>query len=75
MLAWRLAATGFSGVELNKVNFSLNEVAETPLDNFARPSGIFVLDSLCDSYGRLGVVDSVSVRSTADGEWNTSRAG
>jgi len=68
MLACKLAATGFSGVELNEVNLSLSEVAETPLDNFALPSGIFVLYSPCDSYGRSEVVDLVSVRFTVDDE-------
>jgi hypothetical protein len=50
MLACKLAATGLSGVELSlsEVNLSLNELAETPLDNFARPSGIF---TLCSLYG------------------------
>jgi len=52
MFACKLAATGFNGVELKEVNLSLNEVAETPLDNFALPSGIFVLCSLCGSYSR-----------------------
>jgi len=55
MLACKLAATGFNGVELNEVNLSLNEAAETPLDNFALPSGIFVLYSLC---GRTAVPGS-----------------
>lgn len=69
MLACKLAATGFSGVELNEVSLSLNEVAETPLDNFALVSGIFMPYSLCGSYGRCEVVDLlVSVRSTPNGE-------
>ena len=68
MLACKLAATGFSGVELNELNLSLNEVAETPLDSFALPSDIFVLCSLCGSYGRSEVVDLFFARSTADGE-------
>ena len=69
MLACKLAATGFSGVELNEVSLSLNEVAETPLDNFALVSGIFMPCSLCGSYGRCEVVDLlVSVRSTPNGE-------
>lgn len=68
MLACKLAATGFSGVELSELNLSLNEVAETPLDSFALPSGIFALCSLCGSYGRSSVVDLVFARSTADGE-------
>ena len=68
MLACKLAATGFSGVELNKVNLSLNEVAETPLDSFALPSGIFVLCNLRGSYNRSDVVDLASARFTGDGE-------
>ena len=43
ILACKLAATGFSGVELSEVNLSLKEVAEMPLDSFTRPSGIFAL--------------------------------
>jgi len=75
MLACKLAATGFSGVELNEVNLSLSEVAETPLDNFALASGIFALYSLCGSCGLFGVVDLVFARSTADGERKTSCTG
>ena len=54
ILACKLAATGFRGVELNKLNLSLSEVAETPLDNFALPSGIFVFYSLRGSCGLSG---------------------
>ena len=68
MLACKLAATGFSGVELNKVNLSLNEVAETPLESFALPSGIFVFCSLCYSHSLSKVVDPVFVLSTDGGE-------
>ena len=75
MFACKLAATGFRGVELSEVNLSLNELAETPLDNFARPSGIFVLCGLYRSYGRSQVVDLVSVQSTVEGEEEASRAG
>ena len=52
MLACKLAATGFSGVELSVVNIFLNELAEAPLNNFACPSGIFTLYGLYRSYGR-----------------------
>ena len=72
MLACKLAATGFSGVELSEVNLFLNELAETPLDNLARPSGIFTLYSLYRSYGRPKVVDLLSVRFAVDGEEKTS---
>lgn len=67
ILACKLAATGLSGVELNEVNLSLSEVAETPLDNFGLPSDIFVLYSLCSLYSRSEVVDLTSVGSTAKG--------
>jgi len=75
MLACKLAATGFSGVELSEVNLSLNEAAETPLDNFARASGIFTLYSPYGSYGRFEVTDLVSVWFTVDGGEKTSCAG
>lgn len=75
MLACKLAATGFSGVELSEVNLSLNEVAETPLDNFARPSDIFTLHSFHRSYGRPKVADLVTERFTVDGRERTRRKG
>lgn len=74
-MARKLAATGFSGVELSEANRSLNEVAETPLDNFTLPSGIFALDSVRDSYSLSKVVDLASVRSTADGELDAGCTG
>jgi hypothetical protein len=61
MLACKLAATGFRGVELNEASLSLKEVAETPLDSFALPSGIFALYSLYGSYNRSEVADLVSM--------------
>ena len=75
MLACKLAATGFNGVELKEVNLSLNEVAETPLDSFALPSGILKLFSLHGSYSRSCVGGMVSARFTRDGESKTSSAG
>lgn len=73
MLACKLAATGFRGVELNEDSLSLNELAETPLDNFALLSGIFAL--FCGSHDLSKVVDLVSVRFTVDGEEKTSCTG
>lgn len=64
MLACKLAATGFSGVELREVNLSLNEVGETPLDSFTRPSGISVLYGLFGSYGRPEVAARCGSQST-----------
>lgn len=75
MFACKLAATGFKGVELNELNLSLNEVAETPLDSIALPSSIFALCSLRGSYSRSYAVDLVFVRCTPDGESKTSNAG
>ena len=75
MLACKLAATGFRGVELNEDSLSLNELAETPLDNFALLSGIFALYRLCGSHDLSKVVDLVSVRFTVDGEEKTSCTG
>lgn len=75
MLACKLAATGFRGVELNEDNLSLNELAETPLDNFALLSGILALYHLCGSHDLSKVVDLVSVRFTVDGEEKTSCTG
>ena len=72
MLACKLAATGFSGVELSEVNLSLSEVAETPLDKFTRPPGISTLYNLYGSYGRPKVTDLASVRFTVDGGEKTS---
>jgi len=69
MLACKLAATGFSGVELKELNLSLNEVAETPLDSFILPSGIF---AFCSAQGCSKVASVVTVRSTPDDESKTS---
>ena len=52
IFACKLAATGFNGVELKELNLFVNEVGETPPDNFTPLSGIFVLCSRCNSYGR-----------------------
>lgn len=60
MFACKLAATGFRGVELNEDSLSLSELAETPLDNFALPSGILAIYDLHGSYGPSEVVDLVS---------------
>ena len=68
MLACKLAATGFNGVELRELNLSLNEVAETPLDSFALPSGILELFGLHGFYGRSYVAGVVSARFTRDSE-------
>lgn len=51
MLACKLAATGFRGVELSEDNLSLNELAETPLDNIPLPSGIFAVYGPRESHG------------------------
>lgn len=72
MLACKLAATGFKGVELSEVNLCLNEVADMPLDNSGRPSGIFTLYSLYGSYGRFEVADLVSSLFAVDGEEKTN---
>ena len=75
MFACKLAATGFNGVELKELNLSLNEVAETPLDSFILPSGIFVVFSFRNACGCSEVVGVVTAWSTTDDEPKTSSVG
>lgn len=61
-------------MELSEDSLSLNELAETPLDSFALPSGIFALYDLHGSYGPSEVVDLRRFE-VGGGEKNNTAAG